>query len=101
MKSNITEIPHQGEMICGHGHEQKFKYPYFRDSKIIHMPHPRAKVINQIPALCPAPRPSPTGLTLIGAQPVSYATEACEARGYGKEQKCRRTWSTFNPKAGC
>ena len=28
------------EMICGHGHEQKFKYPYARDSKIIQMPYP-------------------------------------------------------------
>ena len=41
-------------MICGHGHEQKFKYPYPRDSKIIQMPYPRAKAIDQIPALCPA-----------------------------------------------
>ena len=32
-------------MICG----QKFKYPYSRDSKIIQMPYPRAKAINQIP----------------------------------------------------
>ena len=56
-------------MICGHGHEQKFKYPYPRDSKIIQMPYPRAKAIDQNPALCPAsPHPPPTaGLTLIGA----------------------------------
>ena len=32
-------------MICG----QKFKYPYSRDSKIIQMPYPRAKAIDQIP----------------------------------------------------
>ena len=38
-------------MICGHGHEQKFKYPYPRDSKIIQMPYPRAKAIDQNPAL--------------------------------------------------
>ena len=49
------------EMICG----QKFKYPYSRDSKIIQMPYPRAKAIDQIPALCPVS--SPAGLTLIGA----------------------------------
>ena len=32
-------------MICGHGHEQKFKYPYPQDSKIIQMPWevPRAR----------------------------------------------------------
>ena len=41
-------------MISGHGHEQKFKYPYPWDSKIIQMPYPRAKATNQIPALCPA-----------------------------------------------
>ena len=41
------------EMISGHGHEQKFKYPYPRDSKIIQMPYPRAKAIGQNPALCP------------------------------------------------
>ena len=40
------------EMICGHGHYQKFKYPYLRNSKIIQMPYPRAKAIDQIPALC-------------------------------------------------
>ena len=50
------------EMICGHGHKQKFKCPY---SKIIQMPYPRAKAIDQIPALCPVS--SPAGLTLIGA----------------------------------
>ena len=30
-------------MICGQGHEQKFKYPYPRASKIIQMPYPRPK----------------------------------------------------------
>ena len=44
-------------MICGQGHEQKFKYPYPRDSKIIQMPYPRAKVIDQNSALCPASPP--------------------------------------------
>ena len=39
------------EMICGHGHEQKFKYPYPQDSKIIQMPYPRAKAIDQNPAV--------------------------------------------------
>ena len=52
-------------MICGHRHEQKFKYPNPRDCKIIQMPYPRAKVIDEIPTLCPT---SPgVGLTLIGA----------------------------------
>ena len=45
--------------------QQKFEYPYSRDSKIIQMPYPRAKAIDQIPALCPASPPA--GLTLIGA----------------------------------
>ena len=44
-------------MICCHGHQQKFKYPYPRDSKIIQMPYPWAKAINQNPALCPASPP--------------------------------------------
>ena len=39
------------EMICDHGHEQKFKYPYPRDSKIIQIPYPWAKAIDQNPAL--------------------------------------------------
>ena len=55
-------------MICGQGYEQKFKYPYPRNSNIIQMPYPRAKAIDQNPALCPAsPPPPPAGLTLIGA----------------------------------
>ena len=44
-------------MICGHGHGQKFKYPYSRESKIIQMAYPRAKAMDQIPALCPASPP--------------------------------------------
>ena len=44
-------------MICGHGHEQKFRYPYPRDSKKIQMPYPRAKAIDENPALCPASPP--------------------------------------------
>ena len=54
-------------MICGHGHEQKFRYPYPRNSKKIQMPYPRAKTIDQNPALRPASPPLPAGLTLIGA----------------------------------
>ena len=50
-------------MICGHGHEQNFKYPYPRESKIIQMPYPRAKAINQNPALCPGP-PTPRRLDI-------------------------------------
>ena len=42
-------------MICGHGHEQKFKYPHPRDSKIIQMPYTRAKAIDQIPPYAPPP----------------------------------------------
>ena len=38
-------------MICGHGHKQKFRYPYPRDSKKIQMPYPRAKAIDQNPTL--------------------------------------------------
>ena len=49
-------------MICGHGHGQKFKYPYSGESKIIQMPYPRAKAIDQIPALCPASPPPPPSL---------------------------------------
>ena len=74
VRSNITEIPHPGKWFVVKG-LQKFKYPYPRDSKIIQMPYPQAKVINQIPALCPAfshtphpPHHSPVGFTLIGAQ---------------------------------
>ena len=52
-------------MICGHRYEQKFRYPYPRDSKKIEMPYPWAKAIDQNPALCPAS--TPFGLTLIGA----------------------------------
>ena len=37
-------------MICGQGHEQKFRYPYPRDGKKIQMPYPRAKAIGQNPA---------------------------------------------------
>ena len=43
-------------MICGHGHEQG-------DSKIIQIPYPRAKAIDQNAALCPVFPPA--GLTLI------------------------------------
>ena len=46
-------------MVCAHGHEQKFKYPNPRDSKIIQMPYPRAEAIDQIPVLCPASSPPP------------------------------------------
>ena len=44
-------------MICGHEHEQKFRYSYPRDSRRIQMPYPRANAIDQNPALCPAPPP--------------------------------------------
>ena len=53
MISNITE------MICGHGHEQKYKYSYPRDSKKIQMSYPRAKAIDKIPAAPPLPVTSP------------------------------------------
>ena len=51
VKDNWNSPPQ--EMICG----QKFKYPYSQNSKIIQMPYPRAKAIDQIPALCPASPP--------------------------------------------
>ena len=44
--------------------EQKFKYPYPLDINIIQMPYPRAKAIDQIPAICPAPPPSPRRLDI-------------------------------------
>ena len=48
------------QILPHRGHEQKFKYSYPRDSKIIQMPDPRAKAIDQYPALCPAsPLPPP------------------------------------------
>ena len=63
-------------MICGHGHEQKFKYPYPWDSKIIQIPYFQAKAIDQIPTLCPA---SPlAGLTLIGALQVLAPTSVLQ-----------------------
>ena len=51
-------------MICGHGHEQKFQYPYPRDGKIIQMPYPWAKAIDQNPALCPDSPPLPRRLDI-------------------------------------
>ena len=44
VKYNWNSSPQ--EMIWGHRHEQKFKYPYSRDSNIIQMLYPRAKVID-------------------------------------------------------
>ena len=52
-------------MICGHGHEKKFKYPYPRDSKIIQMPYTQAKAINQIPVLSPTSPRQLYSLTLV------------------------------------
>ena len=55
VRSNITEIlhPKAQEMICGHGHEQKFRYHYPLYSTKIQKPYPQAKAIDQNPALCP------------------------------------------------
>ena len=50
-------------MICGHRHEQKFRYPYPRNSKKIQMPYPRAKTIDQNPNVAPPP-PSPRRLDI-------------------------------------
>ena len=69
-------------MICGHGHEQKFRYPYPRNSKKIPMPYPRAKAIDQNPALCPA------GLTLIGAYSLRW--QASEGEGKRKDERVKR-----------
>ena len=53
-------------MICSHGLEQEFKYPYPRDSKIIQMPYPWAKAIDQIPAQqCKHSPPSPIERCII------------------------------------
>ena len=93
MRSNITEIlhPKAQEMICGHGHEQKFKYPYSRDSKIIQMPYPRAKAIDQIAALCPAsPR---AGLTVIGALSFLDARERNLSKSRHRQAVCGETLS--------
>ena len=68
-------------MICGHGHKQKFKYPYPRDSKIIQIPYPWAKVIYQ----------NPTGLTLIGALWLTFlhcphqVIDSCTGEGVMRE----------------
>ena len=66
-------------MICDHGHKQKFKYPYPRESKIIQMPYPRAKTADQIPTLPPYAPPPPAGLTLIG---VLHSTKHVSRVGY-------------------
>ena len=62
-------------MICGHRHEQKFRYPYPRDSKKIQIPYPRAKVIDQNPALCPASRPPPPQLDIDRCINTSFYIE--------------------------
>ena len=54
-------------MICGHGHEQKFRYPY---PKKIQMSYPRAKAIKQNPALCPAFSPPPLPRRLDIDRPI-------------------------------
>ena len=60
VRPNITDFFPPREMICGHRHKQKFKHHYPGNSKIIQMPHPGAKAINQTPALCPTfPNPRP------------------------------------------
>ena len=42
-------------MICGHVHEQKFRYPYPRDSKKIQMPYPQAKAVDHFDIVLEAP----------------------------------------------
>ena len=84
-------------MICGHGHEQNFKYPYPRESKIIQMPYPRAKAIDQNPALCPA-FPLPAGLTLIGAK--QRQADARKAAATRKQKSDRQKSSNKVATAG-
>ena len=57
-RSNIAEILRPGNDFWSRA-PKKFKYPYPRDGKIIQMLYPRAKAIDQNPALCPAFPPSP------------------------------------------
>ena len=79
-------------MIFGHKHEQKFKYPYPRDSKIIQMPYPWAKAINQNPALCPVSPPlPPTGLTLIGALTLVHVNATVNFAQIVKKAICLMT----------
>ena len=51
-------------MICGHGHEQKFRYPYPPEQQENSNALPRAKAIDQNPALCPAAPPLPRRLDI-------------------------------------
>ena len=48
------------KMICGQMFAKIQIYPYPQDSKIIQLPYPRAKAIDQIPALCPTVRGAKT-----------------------------------------
>ena len=52
VRSNITEISQPGKWFVVTGTQKNSNVPW--DSKIIQMPYPGAKVINQIPTLCPA-----------------------------------------------
>ena len=65
VRSEINEIPQPGNDLWSQARKNSNKLPHC--SKIIPMPYPEAKAIDQIPALCPASSPPPAGLTLIGA----------------------------------
>ena len=81
-------------MICGHGHEQNFKYPYLRDSKIIQMPYPQAKAIDQIPAQCPTSPPCQLDIELFMI--LSYQwNEIHHCKIYGKQK-----WARLRPSWG-
>ena len=64
VRSNITEIPCLENDLWSQA-QTKIEISLPRDSKIIQMPYPWAKAIDQNPALCPA-FPPLAGLTLIG-----------------------------------
>ena len=74
MRSNITEFPHPG----GHGHEQKFKYPYLPGQQDNSNAYPQAKAVDQIPALCHAfPSPPPPSSQLDIDRCITFKTRRC------------------------
>ena len=75
-------------MICGHGHEQKFRYPYPRDTKKIQLPNPRAKAIDQNPTLCPESLPPPRRLDIDRCIKLAYDLVY---KGLGKWEFARNT----------
>ena len=73
-------------MISGHGHEQKFKYSYTRDSNIIQMPYPRAKAIDYQLWQRPLKMASTVYETEIS---IASGTHAYMLRGYSRMSRRR------------